>query len=80
MTITLVQHRSFPETDDNWNLQSIHVFVQTDGGGQLCILNRGDPDRHIPPVTRLTGGGHGDPRSIRLDFIPAASFGRCPGH
>lgn len=54
VTITLVQHGSFPETEDNWNMQTLHVRLFSQSGGQVnqqaCLVNVSGN-----PFARLTG-------------------------
>ena len=49
VTITLTSHNSFPETDDNWDIQSVRVTVKGPGGSG-CVL-----DQKGSPLSRLTG-------------------------
>jgi hypothetical protein len=49
ITITLTSHNSFPETDDNWDIQSVGVTVKGSGGSS-CVL-----DQKGTPLSRLTG-------------------------
>ncbi len=67
ITITLTSHNSFPETDDNWNIQNVDVTA-TGPSGQACVLNQGGN-----PLARLTGSGPSitlDPRAGCPDVLP----------
>jgi hypothetical protein len=51
MTITLTSHNHFPETDDNWNVQSVEVTVEKNGSkGSNCLFKGSGT-----PLKRLTG-------------------------
>jgi hypothetical protein len=39
--INLTSHNSFPETDDNWDIQSVHVTVADSSGDEACVLKEG---------------------------------------
>jgi len=49
ITITLTSHNSFPETNDNWNLQRVGVTAKGPAGS-ACVL-----DQNGNPLSRLTG-------------------------
>jgi hypothetical protein len=49
--ITLTSHNSFPETDDNWNIQTVNITVNG-ASGSSCLYNHGGN-----PLARLTGSG-----------------------
>src|SRR5208282_5088412 len=49
VTITLTSHNSFPETDDNWNIQSVDITVNG-SSGSATLLNKSNN-----PLARLTG-------------------------
>ena len=74
ITITLTSHNSFPETDDNWNIQNVDVTA-TGPSGQACVLNQGGN-----PLARLTGSGPSitlDPRA-GCPYVPPASQALAP--
>jgi hypothetical protein len=50
LTITLVQHPGFLETDDNWNIQTLAVVASIFGTNSVAVLNRSGN-----PLVRLTG-------------------------
>jgi hypothetical protein len=60
-TITLTSHNSFPETDDNWNIQSIGVTVKGSDGSKCVLDQKGTPLRRLtgssPSVTLYGGNG-----------------------
>lgn len=49
ITITLTSHNSFPETDDNWNIQSCVVTLNGPSGSATLVNKSGNP------LARLTG-------------------------
>jgi hypothetical protein len=49
ITITLTSHNSFPETDDNWDIQSVGVTAKGPGGSSCVMDQKGNP------LSRLTG-------------------------
>jgi hypothetical protein len=51
IAISLVEHNSFPETDDNWNIQAVTVNLVTAFGGSFSLIM----DRNGLPLVRLTG-------------------------
>jgi hypothetical protein len=50
VTFHLIQGGSFPETDDNWNIEGLSIVGFNSGGPQLCVV-----DLSGDPVVRLTG-------------------------
>ena len=50
VTVNLIQGGSFPETDDNWNIEGISVTAYNPGGPEACVV-----DLNGDPVVRLTG-------------------------
>lgn len=79
--LNLVQHYSFPDTGDNWNVQGIKIYARTGQNGLVCLLETGDVSDHqsnTPPLIRLTEGGGGAPTSVRFTFSAASTFGSCP--
>jgi len=50
IVVTLKQHKSGFETDDNWNVQDVEVDVSQPGAGETCLLKQGGN-----PLARLTG-------------------------
>ena len=49
VTFTLTSHNSFPETDDNWNIQSVTITLNGPGGSTTLLTRSGNP------FARLTG-------------------------
>jgi hypothetical protein len=49
ITITLTSHNGFPQTDDNWNIQSALVTLNGSGGSATLLSKSGNP------LARLTG-------------------------
>jgi hypothetical protein len=49
ITITLTSHNSWPETDDNWDIQSVRVTVTGPDGSGSALDQKGNP------LSRLTG-------------------------
>lgn len=49
ITITLTSHNSFPETDDNWNIQTVDITVSGPSGSAELYNQGGNP------LARLTG-------------------------
>jgi hypothetical protein len=60
-TITLTSHNSFPETDDNWNIQSVGVTVKGSDGSKCVLDQKGTPLKRLtgssPSVTLYGGNG-----------------------
>ncbi|MBV9811641.1 MAG: hypothetical protein JO326_02755, partial [Acetobacteraceae bacterium] len=52
IAITLTSHNGLFETDDNWNVQDVHVTAVSSSGAIGCVLNQGGN-----PLARLTGSG-----------------------
>ena len=52
VVITLTSHNSVTETDDNWNIETLHVTLSNNGANQT-VLAAGWGD----PFVRLTGSG-----------------------
>jgi hypothetical protein len=52
IAITLTSHNGLFETDDNWNIQNVHVTAVSSSGAIGCVLNQGGN-----PLARLTGSG-----------------------
>jgi hypothetical protein len=51
VTITLTSHNSFPETDDNWNIQNVTITLNGPAGSAIWLRRSGNP------FARLTGSG-----------------------
>ena len=49
VTFTLTSHNSFPETDDNWNIQNVTITLNGSGGSATLLTRSGNP------FARLTG-------------------------
>ena len=50
LVITLTSHNSGLETDDNWNIQTLHVTLLNNGAGNTTLVNATGS-----PLARLTG-------------------------
>jgi hypothetical protein len=49
ITITLTSHNSWPETDDNWNIQTVGITLKG-SRAPACLYKHGGN-----PLARLTG-------------------------
>jgi len=72
VAVTLTSHNSFPETDDNWNIQNFTVKILNPSGGVLC-----QQSLNGNPLARLTGSAgtatFGTP-ACQPPLPPAATF------
>lgn len=50
VTIALIEHDGFGESDDNWNVQSVNITLQNNGANATCFANVTGS-----PFVRLTG-------------------------
>jgi hypothetical protein len=50
VTISLIEHDGFIETDDNWNIQTVNVTLSSSMGGETCLFSGAGN-----PYVRLTG-------------------------
>lgn len=62
ITIKMTSHNSFPETNDNWNIQSLNVIVSKSGNDPACLVSlSGNPFKRLtgddPSVTVDAGSG-----------------------